>query len=501
MPHVASDLKSQVSAYAASRASSQAAKPAFASDNPAATPFDSILDDTARAAPEPRPQRTANDSSARPARAERPKPADRPDRTAKSDNNDKPAAADAAAKTDSADPAKAAGTDSTTKDGKTADPATADDLKAAADDAKQAGDAKPADATAAVVAVAVVIDPAVVAAANAQGDAKTEVKTDTAAIGATAAAAAAAATTQPAATAADGKAELADTGMAKGDLGKAAPEALAALAAKADKADKADAKTDKKAAATDKPATAGKSAGNAPALPHADAADPAAAGEPHKDSGAHARAEETANTHRGVATDTAAAAGNDAGPAIAPKAADLAPPTNLMTAPATAQTLQAQAQTQAIAAPAAAAHAAASDAAVPISGVAFEITSKALAGKGQFDIRLDPPDLGKIHVRLDVDRDGNVITHMVADRTDTLDMLRKDTAGLERALQDAGLKTSDNSLQFSLRDQSANQQQSNGGNANTAHIVVEDEQLGAKDTAQRNYARYNAPTGGLDIRV
>jgi flagellar hook-length control protein FliK len=501
LPHVASDLKSQVSAYAASRASSQAAKPAFASENAAATPFDSILDDTARAAPEPRPQRAANDSSARTDRTERPKPADRPDRTAKSDNNDKPAAADAAAKTDSADPAKAADSaDSTTKNSKTADPATADDLKAAADAAKQAGDAKPADATAAVVAVAVVIDPAVVAAANAQGDTKGEVKADTAAIGATAAAAAAAATAQPAATAANGQAEQADAELAKGELAKATPEALAALAAKADKADaKSEAKTDKKAAATDKPVAAGKGAGNAPALLHADAADPAAAGEPHKDSSAHARAEETANTHRGVATDTAAAAaaGNDAGNAIAPKVADLTPPTNLMTAPATAQTVQAQA----VAAPTAAAHAAASDAAVPIAGVAFEITSKALAGKGQFDIRLDPPDLGKIHVRLDVDRDGNVITHMVADRTDTLDMLRKDTAGLERALQDAGLKTSDNSLQFSLRDQSANQQQSNGGNANTAHIVVEDEQLRASDTAQRNYARYNAPTGGLDIRV
>ena len=90
---------------------------------------------------------------------------------------------------------------------------------------------------------------------------------------------------------------------------------------------------------------------------------------------------------------------------------------------------------------------------------------------------------------------------MVADRTDTLDMLRKDTAGLERALQDAGLKTSDNSLQFSLRDQSANQQQSQSGNANTAHIVVEDEQPATSEPAQRNYARYNAPAGGLDIHV
>ncbi len=91
--------------------------------------------------------------------------------------------------------------------------------------------------------------------------------------------------------------------------------------------------------------------------------------------------------------------------------------------------------------------------AVPIAGVAFEITSKAHRAETNSisaSIRLiSAASMGC----LDVDRDGNVITHMVADRTDTLDLLREDTAGLERALQDAGLKTSDNSLQFSLRDQ------------------------------------------------
>ncbi len=160
---------------------------------------------------------------------------------------------------------------------------------------------------------------------------------------------------------------------------------------------------------------------------------------------------------------------------------------------------QATAGLTAAVAPAAIVRSDSSEPAVPIAGVAFEITSKALSGRNQFDIRLDPPDLGRIHVRMDVDRDGNVITHMVADRTDTLDMLRKDTAGLERALQDAGLKTSDNSLQFSLRDQTSQQQRHEGGDR--AHIVMEDEQLVALEPAQRNYARYNTATGGLDIRV
>ena len=92
-------------------------------------------------------------------------------------------------------------------------------------------------------------------------------------------------------------------------------------------------------------------------------------------------------------------------------------------------------------------------AAVPLSGVAIDIAGKALAGKNRFEIRLDPPELGRIEVRLDVDKDGRITSHVIADRKDTLDLLQRDASGLQRALQDAGLKTADNGLQFSLRDQ------------------------------------------------
>jgi len=80
---------------------------------------------------------------------------------------------------------------------------------------------------------------------------------------------------------------------------------------------------------------------------------------------------------------------------------------------------------------------AAQAAAVPLSGVAFEISSRALSGRHRFDIRLDPPELGRIEVRLDVDRDGRVTSHLVVDRKDTLSLLQRDAAGLQRALQPA----------------------------------------------------------------
>ncbi len=138
-------------------------------------------------------------------------------------------------------------------------------------------------------------------------------------------------------------------------------------------------------------------------------------------------------------------------------------------------------------------------AAIPVAGLAIEIAGKALAGRNRFEIRLDPPELGRIEVRLDVDRDGNVTSRLTVDRADTYDLLRRDAAGLERALQDAGLKTADNGLQFSLRDQSANQQQTNS--TDTVQLVVQDDLQPTVDVTPPIYNRLAGQGGGLDIRV
>ena len=138
-------------------------------------------------------------------------------------------------------------------------------------------------------------------------------------------------------------------------------------------------------------------------------------------------------------------------------------------------------------------------AAIPVAGLAIEIAGKALAGKNRFEIRLDPPELGRIEVRLDVDRDGNVTSRLTVERAETYDLLRRDAAGLERALQDAGLKTTDNGLQFSLRDQSLNQQPANRS-PDAAQLVVRDETQPI-DVIPQNYSRPAGSGGGLDIRV
>lgn len=139
---------------------------------------------------------------------------------------------------------------------------------------------------------------------------------------------------------------------------------------------------------------------------------------------------------------------------------------------------------------------------VPVNGLAVEIVANAQIGRSRFEIRLDPPELGRIDVRLDVDKQGQVTSHLIVEKSSTLDMLRRDAPQLERALQDAGLKTSDSGLQFSLRDQSQshrNDDNDSGRNAHRLHIV-EDEPV-AIEPAARGYGRMIGQRGGIDIRV
>jgi len=104
-------------------------------------------------------------------------------------------------------------------------------------------------------------------------------------------------------------------------------------------------------------------------------------------------------------------------------------------------------------------------------------------------------------VRLDVHKDGRITSHVIADRQDTLTLLQRDVSGLQRALQDAGLKTADNALQFSLRDQSGGGQQNSNPDPNATRLVVEDDSLAPIAASSASYGAIVRADGGLDIRV
>jgi len=92
---------------------------------------------------------------------------------------------------------------------------------------------------------------------------------------------------------------------------------------------------------------------------------------------------------------------------------------------------------------------------VPLGAVPVEIGLKSLAGINHFEIRLDPVELGRIEVRLEIDPQGSVKAHLSVDRVETLALLQRDAKTLERAFDQAGLKLSDGNIDLSLRDQQA----------------------------------------------
>jgi hypothetical protein len=138
-------------------------------------------------------------------------------------------------------------------------------------------------------------------------------------------------------------------------------------------------------------------------------------------------------------------------------------------------------------------------------------------GDGSISMQLRPEELGRIDIKLDIDKDGAVNATITADRPQTLELLQRDSHTLERALQDAGLQTNSNSLSFGLRgdggqgysQQQQQQQQSgdaggNGGGSSGQRRGVRGVAAAEDDvtsSAMMVLRRYQAPSGRVDVRI
>lgn len=137
--------------------------------------------------------------------------------------------------------------------------------------------------------------------------------------------------------------------------------------------------------------------------------------------------------------------------------------------------------------------------------LAFQIASQFQAGHSRFQIRMDPPELGRIDVRMDVDAQGVVHARLAVDRAETLDMLRHDSRTLERALQQAGLDQNKTNLEFSLRQNGSGTGQGGSGSGSQPGQgdgqgpVPSDETIPL--SATRNAYQGLAAPGGLNLWV
>ena len=137
---------------------------------------------------------------------------------------------------------------------------------------------------------------------------------------------------------------------------------------------------------------------------------------------------------------------------------------------------------------------------VPLGNIAVHIAAQAKAGNQRFTIRLDPPELGRIDIRLEIGRDGQALTHLAVEKPETLDLLRQDSRSLERALNSAGLDSRDGALSFSLREekQDANKdsdQDQDGG------ALADDNTIDENENDEAAIERTLNVASGLDIRI
>jgi len=134
--------------------------------------------------------------------------------------------------------------------------------------------------------------------------------------------------------------------------------------------------------------------------------------------------------------------------------------------------------------------------------IAVRISRAVQQGADRITLQLKPGSLGHIRVELEIGPDNRLIAVIAAERPETLDLLQRDARALERALNEAGLKTDSGSLSFNLRGDGGGG--ANGDNADDAggdwssYAAPPNTDIATPIPA---YARTPSAGGGIDIRV
>lgn len=135
----------------------------------------------------------------------------------------------------------------------------------------------------------------------------------------------------------------------------------------------------------------------------------------------------------------------------------------------------------------------------PLQMLPIEIGMQAVRGVTNFQIRLDPAELGRVDVHLQIRDNGEVNASLVVDRVETLAMLKRDASTLQYAFEQAGLRQSADGLNFSLRGENQQGQQQ-GEHHRGGHAAHDDPELQAQisEVAMR---RAMIPNSSVDLMV
>lgn len=132
--------------------------------------------------------------------------------------------------------------------------------------------------------------------------------------------------------------------------------------------------------------------------------------------------------------------------------------------------------------------------------VAATITKAAKDGQSKtLNLRLDPPDLGRLDIRLEFGKDSKKLKAvMVIEKPETYLMLQRDAQTLERSLQQAGLELDGDSLSFSLAGEDHDFNDQNGQRqGGTGYGGETDGEAGDEEIIETKLDWYIDPDTGL----
>lgn len=133
--------------------------------------------------------------------------------------------------------------------------------------------------------------------------------------------------------------------------------------------------------------------------------------------------------------------------------------------------------------------------------VGVEIAHMAKAGKRNFSIRLDPPEMGRIDIRMTLGQDAQVKAVMTVEHERTLDVLQRDMRSLERALESAGFKPENMALNLSLKQQGQGQNAHREQDTHHALSADEGEEAEFEEFTPETIAQLTGENRPLDLRI
>jgi flagellar hook-length control protein FliK len=136
---------------------------------------------------------------------------------------------------------------------------------------------------------------------------------------------------------------------------------------------------------------------------------------------------------------------------------------------------------------------------IPVMALPAAIGIKALEGSHIFDIRLDPDELGRVDIVLEIDQEGSIRAAIAAEKPEALQLIMREARALEQAFDQAGFRRDENALSFSLADREPSSQHSH--HPSEQHGVTRFLTEGEGDLPAPLEALLARANGRLDVRI